>query len=213
MSTNEINRRDAVKLMALMAAASGFHAGCAEPAEPEKARGSSRSAITQPDESYRRQFFTDHEYETVRALADMIIPADERSGNASDAGVPAFIDFVMMDEALGAVERRQTTMRGGLAWLDHTCRDRFGNRPFVDCSEEERVQILDLIAYPEGAPPELAAGVRFFNTFRDLTIAGFFSSRMGVEDLNYIGNAALPEFTGCPPEVLEHVGLNAPGAG
>jgi hypothetical protein len=137
----------------------------------------------------------------VAALADMIIPRDDRSGAATDAGVPEFMDFMMADQPT-----RQTAMRGGLAWIDLECQDRYDKR-FLECSDAERTAVLDDIAWPQHAKPELTAGVAFFNSFRDLTAAGFWSSKMGVEDLKYMGNTMVPEWNGCPPEALKKLGL------
>lgn len=201
-----MDRRDALKLMGLMAAASSFSFACTGEETRDAQERASREATTQPDDDYELQFFTEHEYETVRTLADMVIPADERSGSASDAGVPEFMDFVMTDELLPGMEQRQTAMRGGLAWLDYECLERFDG-PFIECTEEERKELLDIIAWPEEAPPEMEAGVAFFNSFRDLTASGFFSSKMGVEDLEYIGNAYVEEWTGCSDETLQHLDL------
>lgn len=207
MST--LHRRDALKLIGLMAAAPTFSFSCTTQ-RPENT-GSTEQVTTQPGSDYERQFFTDHEFETVRVLADLVIPADDRSGSATDAGVPRFMDFVMTDEQLGgrdAMKQRQTAMRGGLAWLDYQCRERY-DALFVDCTDTQRRELLDLIAWPEEAPPEMEAGVEFFNSFRDLTASGFFSSKMGVEDLQYQGNTYVEEWTGCPESVHEHVGLEA----
>jgi len=151
--------------------------------------------------TYTPKFFNDHEWQTVRTLVDLILPADERSGSATDAGVPEFMDFIMSDSP-----DRQTAMRGGLAWIDTECRERFGHS-FLESAEVERAQLLDAIAWPERARPEMAAGVAFFNRFRDLTAAGFWSSRMGVDDLQYTGNTVVPQWTGCPPEALTKLGV------
>ena len=141
-------------------------------------------------------FFTPHEYQTVRALVDLIIPRDGRSGSATDAGVAEFIDFVMLDQPA-----RQTAMRGGLAWLDRECHKRFG-QPFFDCAEGQRTAVLDDIAWPDRAAPEISHGVAFFNTVRDLTATGFWTSQMGIEDLGYMGNRPAPEWKGCPGAAL-----------
>src|SRR5438067_8980569 len=73
--------------------------------------------------AHKRQFFTAHEYATVAVLVDLIIPRDERSGSATDAGVPEFMDFMMVDQP-----RRQVAMRGGLALVDRLAQDRAGKR-------------------------------------------------------------------------------------
>ena len=97
-------------------------------------------------------------------------------------------------------------MRGGLAWLDRECLTRF-DKTFVMCTAAERTQVLDDIAWPQKAKPELSHGVAFFNSFRDLTASGFFTSRMGFADLQYMGNRYVPEWTGCPDEVTKKLGL------
>ena len=146
-------------------------------------------------------FFTAHEYETVKILVDLIIPKDGRSGSATDAGVPEFMDFIVADQV-----SRQTAMRGGLAWLDTECRERFG-RNFVDCDDRQRRAVLDDIAWPARARPDLSHGVAFFNSFRDLTATGFWSSKMGVDELGYMGNTVVPEWKGCPEEQLRNLGV------
>jgi len=154
---------------------------------------------------FEPKFFTRHEYATVTVLADLIIPRDERSGSATDAGVPEFMDFMMIDQPL-----RQTAMRGGLAFIDHLCDARF-DKPFVVCSDAERRQVLDDLAFPAKVDPFLAHGAAFFSSFRDLTASGFWTSKMGIEDLQYLGNKPVAEWKGCPPEALEHLGVKYEG--
>lgn len=149
------------------------------------------------DERIRSQtFFSEHELATVAVLADIIIPADEESGSATDAGVPDFIEFMMKD-----YPPFQDPTRGGLMWLDSECNKRFGSR-FVNCTKEEQMEMVDLIAWPDDAEPEMMYGVRFFNRMRDLVSTGFFTSEMGVEYMGYEGNR--PGFwNGVPQEVLD----------
>lgn len=201
--SSELSRRDALKLLALMAAAPTFSFGC-RPEEIHQAH--QRQGQTQPSPDRKPQFFTEHEYRTITVLADWIIPADERSGSASDAGVPAFIDYIMTDPLIPGLERRQTAIRGGLAWLDYHCLKRYGE-PFVACTPSQQQEMLEQIAYPEVAPPEMQPGVAFFNSLRDLVASGFWTSQMGMEDLSYKGNTAVSEWTGCPEEVLAHLKL------
>jgi hypothetical protein len=189
-----ITRREALRLAAIAPLAAGFtwSAGDAQKARDMVAQSS----------AFQPHFFTDHEYETVKVLVDIILPADERSGSATEAGVPEFMDFMMMDRP-----DMQGPMRGGLGWLDYETYERHGTS-FLDGTDEQRRGLLDLIAWPEKAPAELSHGVAFFNSFRDLTASGFWSSRMGVDDLQYIGNVFVPEWTGCPPEALEKLGVS-----
>jgi hypothetical protein len=180
-------------------------------ARPEEAQAAPAQAAPQPaaSQAFEPQFFDEREYQTVRVLVDLVIPRDERSGSATDAGVPEFMDFMMVDPLESAREReaRQTAMRGGLAWLDHECADRYG-KSFLDSDDTERRGVLDDIAWPEKARPELKQGAHFFSAFRDLTASGFWSSKQGIEDLQYQGNTFVAEWKGCPPEVLRRLGLD-----
>jgi hypothetical protein len=151
------------------------------------------------------QFFNAHEWRTVRLLADYVIPRDERSGSATDAKVPEFIDLLLADK--DASPGSKTAMQGGLAWLDNECRSRFG-KTFVEASDTQRRQVLDDIAWPKKARPEMSHGAAFFSRFRDYTASGFFSSAMGWKDVQYQGNVALPEWKGCPPEALAKLGVS-----
>lgn len=153
---------------------------------------------------YKPKFFTAHEYATVGILADLVIPRDQRSGSATDAGVPQFMDFIMTD----GNDQRRMAMRGGLAWLDREARNRFSVRDFRSLTTAQRKQILDDIAWPKRAKPEHSHGVAFFNSFRDLTASGFWSSKMGVADLGYQGNIMRPGWDGCPPNVLAKLGVS-----
>lgn len=145
------------------------------------------------------KFFSPEEMKTITILADIIIPADEHSGSASDAKVPEFIEFIVKD-----MPEHQLPMRGGLRWLDLQCAKRY-NKSFADCSEQQRIAIVDLIAYPEKAAPENSQGVAFFNRMRNLTATGFFTSKIGIKDLNYVGNTP-NEWDGVPADVLQQYG-------
>ena len=148
----------------------------------------------------KEKFFTTAELSTITVLADIIIPKDEKSGSASDAGVPAFIEFIVKD-----MPDHQVPMRGGLRWLDLTCLKRY-EKSFVDCSKEQQLQLIDEIAYPTLAKPEMQQGVTFFNRMRSLTASGFFSSKMGMEDVGYVGNR--PNiWEGVPADDIKKYGL------
>ena len=146
------------------------------------------------------KFFDDHEMKTITILGDIIIPKDETSGSASDAGVPAFIEFIVKDQP-----RYQTPMRGGLKWLDIQSLKRF-NADFASCTSQQQIEIVDDIAFPEKAKPEFQQGVSFFNTMRDLTACGFFTSKIGIKDLGYVGNTP-NQWDGVPADVLAQYGV------
>jgi len=148
----------------------------------------------------KEKFFTTAELATITVLADIIIPKDEKSGSASDAGVPAFIEFIVKD-----MPDNQVPMRGGLRWLDITCLNRY-EKSFVDCSKEQQLQLIDEIAYPALAKPDMQQGVTFFSRMRNLTASGFFSSKIGMEDIGYMGNRP-NKWEGVPADDIKKYGL------
>jgi gluconate 2-dehydrogenase gamma chain len=144
------------------------------------------------------KFFTEHEMATITILADIIIPKDDVSGSASDAKVPDFIEFIVKD-----MPAHQIPMKGGLRWLDMQCLTRY-EKTFKDCSLQQRIEMVDLIAYPEKAKKskELTQGVAFFTLMRNLTATGFYTSEIGVKDIGYAGNKAA-QWNGVPDDVLK----------
>ena len=200
---NLMDRRQALKTLAavpIAAAAITWSEADARAAADSAWQARQTAARTQA--KYSPKFFTAHEWATVAVLVDLIIPKDEKSGSATDAAVPEFMDFMMIDQAT-----RQTAMRGGLAWLDAECDRRF-DKTFLACADADRRAVLDDISWPRRTTkPGLAYGVTFFSSFRDLTASGFFTSKMGMADLEYIGNTFVPEFTGCPPAWLKKLGV------
>jgi gluconate 2-dehydrogenase gamma chain len=145
--------------------------------------------------------FTPDEWRLVRLLVNYVIPRDARSGSATDARVPEFMDFMLGENA-----GMRTWMRNGIAWLNGECRKRF-TKGFVSCTDPQRREVLDAIAFPRKAAPEHKPGVDFFNSFRNLTSSGFWSSRIGVADLGYMGNRVVNNWVGTPPEVIRKMGL------
>jgi hypothetical protein len=193
-----VSRRDALGILGLTALTTAFKW---TPHDVAHARRLVREAV-KSQTPYAPTFFTPHEWETVRTLADLVIPKDERSGSATDAGVPEFIDFMMNDRPDG-----QIPLRGGLSWLDAECFDRF-SKTFLDSSPENRTAVLDDIAWPKKAKAEHSQGVAFFNMFRDLTASGFWSSKIGIADLDYQGNTFVAEWKGCPDTALRKLGVH-----
>jgi gluconate 2-dehydrogenase gamma chain len=197
----ETDRRTMLRLLASAPVAAGFAWTDAEAQQAHAHAQAAQIAAKKTGTPFKPKFFTAHEWATVNMLVDIIIPRDERSGSATDAGVPQFMDFILIDQP-----GRQTAMRGGLAWVDRECVTRF-DKMFVDCTADERKRVLDDIAWPKQAPPGLSHGVAFFNSFRDLTASGFWTSKMGIQDLQYTGNVFVPEWKGCPDDVLTKLGV------
>jgi hypothetical protein len=198
-----IDRREALRLFGAAPLAAGFAWTDAEAGHAHRLAQAARQAA-QAGTAFTPKFFTPHEYETVRVLVDLIIPRDERSGSATEAGVPEFMDFIMADQP-----PRQTAMRGGLAWLDVECQKRF-DKTFLDCAPADRTAVLDDIAWPQRVQPALSHGAAFFSSFRDLTATGFWTTKMGMEDLQYLGNKYVAEWRGCPDDALKQLGVRYP---
>ena len=137
---------------------------------------------------------------TITILGDIIIPKDAVSGSASDAKVPEFIEFIVKD-----IPDHQVPIRGGLKWLDIQCKKRF-EKPFKDCSPSQQIEMVDEIAYPAKAKPEMKQGVAFFSRMRNLTASGFYTSEMGVKDMGFMGNTP-NQWNGVPQEVLKQYNL------
>ncbi len=206
-----MNRRDSLKALGLGTLSAGL---LLEACKTDTKKGAEETTTAAAGDEGGRQpfeverdkklhadkFFTAAEMATITVLADIIIPKDEKSGSASDAKVPDFIEFIVKD-----MPDHQTPMRGGLRWLDLQCLNRFG-KPFTDCTKDQQIQLIDMIAYPKKAKPEMAQGVAFFNRMRDLTASGFFTSEIGVKDIGYAGNQP-GKWTGVPDDILKHYGM------
>jgi gluconate 2-dehydrogenase subunit 3-like protein len=196
-----ITRRGALALIACGPVAAAL---VWTPAEAQQAHQHAEAARAQAEKKaapFKPKFFTAREYAMVGVLVDLIIPRDQRSGSATDAGVPEFMDFMMIDQP-----RRQIAMRGGLALIDRLAADRFGKR-FVACTDAQQRQLLDEIAYVTNPDPGLSHAIAFFSSFRDLTASGFWSTKIGIRDLQYQGNVFVDEWTGCPDAALKKLGV------
>ncbi|WGK63874.1 gluconate 2-dehydrogenase subunit 3 family protein [Croceiramulus getboli] len=148
------------------------------------------------------QFFNDHELETLTVLSDLILPASDTAGSASEAGVPDFIEFMAKD-----YPPFQLKLRGGLMWLDHTSNTVFGAE-FKSLTEAQQKEILDEIAFPDPKIPgnQQPPAVQFFSLVRNLTMTGYYTSKIGIEDLGYKGNQP-NVWDGVPQEVLDQHGV------
>jgi hypothetical protein len=197
----DVTRRDVLKVLA----AAPLAEFAVTALDVDKAATFARDALaelSQRGQRYTPKFFTPDEWRVVRVLVDLVIPRDARSGSATDAGVPEFMDFM-----LGERESMRQWMREGLAWMNSESERRNG-KAFADGTTPQQTAILDEIAWPKRASPDVQPGVRFFNNFRNLTASGFWSSRMGVHDLGYKGNTARASWQGCPPAALRKLGVH-----
>lgn len=204
-----MNRRDTLKALGLLAAGTGVLATACkqEGAKTKVSKGSKQLPGVQDFEHERNQklyaekFFDEHEMATITVLVDIIIPKDDVSGSASDAGVPEFIEFIVKD-----LPENKIPMRGGLKWLDVQCQKRYGDL-FVHCSQQQQLAMVDDIAYPNKVKPELKQGAAFFSLLRNLTASGFFTTEMGVKDIGYVGNRP-GVWNGVPEDILREHGFD-----
>ena len=204
-----MDRRNSIKALMIGAVSSGVLVEACKTEDKKKAQPSTASASTlnrmpEEEEHYKnvtaKNYFTGDEISTITILGDIIIPKDDVSGSASDAKVPDFIEFIVKD-----MPEYQIPMRGGLRWIDLQCLNRFG-KAFKDCAKDQQMQIVDDIAFPKKAKPEMAQGVSFFNLMRNLTATGFYTSEIGVKDIGYMGNQP-NQWNGVPDDVLKQYGL------
>lgn len=204
-----MNRRDSLKALTIGTFSTEILLKACKPKDQKdsatagKAGEADRPAseIERNEKLNAEKFFTPHEMATVTVLGDIIIPKDDKSGSASDAKVPEFIEFIVKD-----IPDHQLPMRGGLRWLDVQMLNRHNN-PFKDCTSQQQLQIVNEIAYPSKAKPEMQQGVAFFSRMRSLTATGFFTSKMGMDDIGYVGNRP-NQWNGVPDDVLKQYGLS-----
>ena len=209
-----MNRRDSLKAIGIGTVSTGLLLAASCKTDVKKTTEDTAPADTtvadpsrKPDEILRdkklsaEKFFNDHEMATITVLVDIIIPKDDKSGSASDAKVPEFIEFIVND-----MPDNQTPLRGGLRWLDLQCLNRYNNT-FRESTSAQQIEMVTMIAYPKKAKPEMAQGVSFFNRMRDLTATGFFTSEIGVKDIGYMGNQP-NKWQGVPADVLKAHGFD-----
>jgi outer membrane murein-binding lipoprotein Lpp len=204
-----MDRRKSIKTLLIGAAGTGVLVEACKSTDKKQVMASADVALNadrmQEEKDYISKlnadavFFTPHEMKVITLLGDIIMPKDAVSGSASEAKVPEFIEFIVKD-----MPEHQTPIRGGLRWLDMQCFRQF-NQSFTDITDQQRLTMVDQIAYPEKAAPDMKFGVSFFNKMRDLVTTGFYTSEMGVKDLGYMGNVP-NQWNGVPDDVLKQYG-------
>lgn|SRR5262249_10458206 len=156
------------------------------------------------------KLFHPHEYATLLRLTELIIPADERSGSALDAGAPEFIDLLCSQNS-----RLASIFTGGLLWLDREMQHRHGKN-FVDASEDQQTGMLDLLsaspATDEAGPASLAPGSDFFRWLARMTVDAFYTSAVGIKDIGYLGNKGMAKYE-VPEEAIHYALSRSPGKG
>ena len=205
-----LSRRELLRRTALVVAAAGVNAAGLDPAAAQLVHREAARRKSGPG-GYTRQFFTDREYQIVARLSELIVPADERSGSAVDAGAPEFIDLLCAENTELA-----RIYSGGLGWIDAWMRQRHGTS-FLRSSAIQQTGLLDQLVAADTAtdepgiakPGEIDAGVKFFQWIRKMAVDAYYTSEIGVADLGYQGNTALETYT-VPAEAIEYVRKRSP---
>jgi hypothetical protein len=192
--SNALSRRDILKTLAISAAGGSVLQVIPVAAAESAHQMVHKEKAAAPAGKYTPKYFSPAQYATITLLCDLIIPKDEKSAGAVEGGAPEFIDLLSSEN-----EEFSLKLGGGLAWLDNYCSDRY-DTSFMSCTPEQKKEVLDLIAFRKNAlkDPSLSQGISFFAFLRDLTCDAFYTSKIGIEDLQYIGNTSRGDFPGCP---------------
>ena len=191
MANQSPDRRAVLEMLAKAAIAGQFPGFSRWVFAAEHQHATAASASPRPAH-YQPLFFTAADYQTIAVLTEMIIPKDESPG-AGDAGVSEFIDFM----AAHGEKEIQKPMRDGLGWLNAKARKTYG-APFVDLSPNQQTEILKKLAYGKQTEPEDAEGRSFFLLIRRYTVMGYYTSRIGLEELDYPGLKLYSQSPACP---------------
>ena len=194
-----MDRRNSIKSILLGSVASGLALHGCKPGSQEEALaqelvqdtnyfGRTPEELEEIAKLNAEQFFNEHELQTIDVLSNLILPPNE-NGGPTDAGVPDFIEFMAKD-----IPELQTTLRGGLMWLDHKSNTSYGTE-FKSTPEASQKEILDAIAFYDPKVPmdEHPLEIQFFNLMRNLTLTGYYTSKVGIADLGYKGNTDIAQ--------------------
>ncbi len=148
---------------------------------------------------YKPKALTQHEFDTLKMLCEIIVPG------ASKGGAAEFIDLLSSQNP-----EMLSIYTGGLGWLDEEMRHR-NQADFMAAKEDQRKELLDLIAFRRNSTPEIAPGVKFFNWARRMTVDAYYTSAAGIKEVGYMGNRAIKEFH-TPQEAIDYAVKRSPFA-
>ncbi len=188
---SDITRRDALRRLALTLGVAGIVDRVAAQEVHQMAAQAAAGG------AYTPKGLTPHEYRTLERLTDLIVPVENGSPGAVAAGCAAWIDMLVSEN-----DQLKTTYTTGLAWMDAAMKER-GAVDFVSASEADQTALLDRIAYRRNASPELDPGIQFFSWARRMTVDAFYTSEIGIRDIDYRGNTALTSYP-APTEAIAY---------
>jgi Gluconate 2-dehydrogenase subunit 3 len=154
--------------------------------------------VTPEAASYTYRFFSREQLDTLDALGETLIPADDHSPGAKAARVSEYIDAIVSD----APARSQALWKEGLAAVERVAHRNFGNN-YASCSPEQQFEIMTAFAGDEHPGSPLAED--FFSILKRATVDGYYTSKIGMfQDLGYRGNEALASFSECSHDAIPH---------
>ena len=186
---SELSRRDVLRRLALALTASGT-------LDRISAREIHQIAAAGAG-NYVPRTLDEHEFRTLERLTDLIIPVENGAPGALAAGAAAWIDTISSEN-----DQLRTIYKHGLAWLDAAMKQRAGH-DFLSATATDQTMLLDLIAYRRNQSPELAAGIEFFTWARRMTVDAFYTSEIGIRDIDYRGNSAMASYP-APTEAIAY---------
>jgi len=194
---SELSRRDLLRSIALSVTLGGISPAAAQHVHSVAADEKASTGV------YKAKALNPHEYQTLEKLADLIIPADEKSPGAVASGACEFIDLLASQNP-----RLLDIYTGGIAWLDQTTRHRYST-DFLNSKPNQQIALLDLIAYRKNESPALGPGIKFFEWARRMVVDAYYTSPIGIKTIGYMGNTAVAKFE-VPQEAIDYAVKRSP---
>ncbi len=194
---SELSRRDLLQSIALSVTLGGLSPAAAQHVHSMAAEEKTANGV------YKAKALNPHEYQTLDKLADLIVPADEKSPGAGASGACEFIDLLASQNP-----RLLEIYTGGIAWLDQSMRRRYST-DFVSAKRSQQTALLDLIAYRKNESPELGPGILFFDWARRMVVDAYYTSPAGIKAIGYMGNTSVSKFE-VPQEAIDYAVKRSP---
>jgi gluconate 2-dehydrogenase gamma chain len=194
---SELSRRDLLQSIALSVTLGGLSPAAAQHVHSLAAEEKTSTGV------YKTKALNPHEYQTLEKLADLIVPADEKSPGAVASGACEFIDLLASQNP-----RLLEIYTGGIAWLDQSMKRRYST-DFVSAKPSQQTALLDLVAYRKNESPELGPGILFFDWARRMVVDAYYTSPAGIKAIGYMGNTSVSKFE-LPQEAIEYAVKRSP---
>ena len=124
----------------------------------------------------------------IRTLARNL-PADQRALTVAYFGSEEPVRNLETFES-------ETVCHEGLAWLGEESQQRFA-KGFLDADPAEQFELVRAISDVRQDKSAVHAGTRLFDFLKAESIRGFYTSRLGLKELNYKGNFFYAKAPGC----------------